>query len=181
MPPVRNSTERRHRTADKIKALGFLTMSPCPQCQKSGALCYVLKGCSRCSSCERKNVTCGGTFSDAEFDSLERKKQELRQQSQDTRSQLANLASQMLLMQKSLLATQRRQESIERQLERVTARQSEMVVQEAQLLEQLEDHATGDFGPDLAIMSGLDFSWDGLVAESLVLGDPGGIARGVQG
>ena len=160
MPPERNnnSTGRRHRTAAKIKALGFATMAPCPQCQKSGAVCYVLKGCARCSSCERKNVTCGGTFSDAEFDSLERKKAELRQQSQDTRSLLSNLASQMLVMQKSLVATQRRQESIERQLDKVTARQSEMVVQETRFLEELDDHLMGDFDPNIAIISNLDFS-----------------------
>ena len=173
MPPVRSSktssTERRHRLSAKIERLGILTiMAPCEQCQKSGSLCYVLKGCTRCSSCERKNVRCSGTFSDAEFESLEQRKRELRQQSQESRGQLSSLAQQLLVLHQSLLATQRRQDSIEKQLERITERQSAMVVQESRALEALEDHPEWLDNSEVALMSELDFSWDGLEGGPIV-------------
>ncbi len=83
MPPVRtpkfSSTDRRKRLACRIEQLGFPAMAPCPQCVESQSVCIVQKQSSRCSCCTRKNIRCGGNFSDAEFDQLESQKTELLQ------------------------------------------------------------------------------------------------------
>ena len=162
--PIPNSTIRRRLLASKIDHLGFPAMAPCPQCESSGAQCVVRKGYRSCSSCLRKNVSCGGTFSEAEFQRLETQKQRLRKQHQKERERLASLARQ-------LLEAQEAQHSIELKLERVTARQSEMVDQEARMLGELDDIPAGPSIPEspVAIMSELDFSW-ALDPEVLVTG-----------
>jgi len=181
MPPVRrpplfSSTERRKRLADKISATGFPAMAPCPQCQSQpGAVCMVRKGYKSCSSCLRKNITCGGSFSDAEFDALESQKEELRRQHREERERLVALAHQ-------LLASQRAQERIEQKLERVTARQSELVDQEARLLGELDEVAPGSVDPEppVALMSTADFSWDDPEVLAMMQ-DSGGIPEHLLG
>ena len=97
MPPVRtdpnkSSTIRRKCLADKIDLLDFPAMAPCPQCVASGAKYVIQKSSTRCSSCTRKNISCDGNFSNAEFDSLEAQKQKLFVQKMETRSRLTKLA-----------------------------------------------------------------------------------------
>jgi len=173
MPQPRSidKSAQRHRLASKIEILGLPTMAPCPQClKKPGSICIVREGYARCSNCVKKNVQCGGTFSDAEFDSLENRKTELRQKSVEVRNQLRALAHQ-------LLAAQRLQESLEKQLDNITAKQSEMVDREARLLGELDS-----FDPDqqIAFMSD-DFSLDDPTWSAFVSGLDGGTDQQVQG
>ena len=115
----------------------------------------VRKGYKSCSSCLKKNMSCGGTFSEAEFQRLEVQKQKLQRQHREERERLASLARQ-------LLASQEAQQNLEAKLERVTARQSEMVDQEARMLGELDDFTAGPSVPEspVALLSAVDFSWD---------------------
>ena len=171
MPQARPfpKSEQRKRLASKIELLGHPAMAPCPQCTKSGGFCVVKEGYARCSSCVKKNIQCSGTFSDAEFDSLESRKQELKRKSQEARAHLASLARQ-------ILAAQQVQESLDRQIEGITSRQSAMVDREARLLGEL-DHE--DPGLQLAVMSD-DFSLDD-PSWAALLADPGGTGQRVAG
>lgn len=128
-PP--SSSLRRKRLSAKIDFLGLLVMARCPQCEQSDSMCVVLKGYARCSSCTRKNIQCGGTFSDAEFEELDRQRRELRRQAAAARERLAHLAQE-------LLSAQAHHAHLEQQLESVTAQQSQMVLREAHLLDELE-------------------------------------------
>lgn len=188
MPPVRtaklSSTDRRKRLAAKIEQLGFPAMAPCPQCVSSGSVCVVQKGSSRCSCCVRKNVACGGTFSDAEFDALEAQKTDLLKKKMEARSRLTALAWE-------LLAVQKEQESLDVRLNKIHSRQEKMIEEEARALEEL-DTFTGGSDEPLALMSGVDFSlgpdlldWEvalrptqpgGMPSGPGVTGEPGGTA-----
>ena len=118
----------------------------------------------------RKNIQCGGTFSDAEFDSLENQKQKLQRERVAIRDQLVSLAHQ-------IIAAQRLQSSIEQRLDSVTAKQSEMVDREARLLGELE---SADPGQELAVMSD-GFSLDDPSWSAFVAGLDGGTDQQVMG
>jgi len=151
--PKPSSTDRRKRLADKIDSLGFPAMAPCPQCVESHSICVVQKGSSRCSCCVRKNVACGGTFSDAEFDALEAKKSEIAVKKMNARSKLTSLAWE-------LLAVQKEHDALDAQFLKIHQRQEKMVEQEARALEEL-DLFISDTNPlDLAVMSDDLFSWN---------------------
>lgn len=185
MPPVRtdphtSSTARRKRLAAKIDLLGFPAMAPCPQCVTSGAKCVIQKSSGRCSSCTKKNITCDGNFSDAEFDSLEAQKQKLFDRKMEARSRLTALAWE-------LLATQKEHDKLDRQLERVHRRQEDMVELEARALEALDEitpprldlvvpeppRPQAVSGDPVALMSDADFSW-GDPEMLALMQDPGG-------
>jgi len=157
MPVARSSklssTERRSRLAARIDRTGTITMSPCPQCVESGAVCIVHKSSVRCSACHRKNVPCGGTFSDAEFDTLEAQRTGLLLKKMEARSKLRSLAWELLALQKE-------HDSLDRQLDKVQQKQEEMIDQESRALDEL-DVFVGDEGVQLAMMSELDWSVDG--------------------
>ena len=172
MPQSRSfsKADQRRRLASKIETLGIPTMAPCPQCLKSNSICIVRQGYARCSCCVRKNIQCGGTFSDAEFDSLENQKQKLQRERVAVRDQLVSLAHQ-------IIAAQRLQSSIEQRLDSVTAKQSEMVDREARLLGELE---SADPGQELAVMSD-GFSLDDPSWSAFVAGLDGGTDQQVMG
>lgn len=140
-------------------------MAPCPQCVKAHKICIVKEGYSRCALCVRKNIICGGTFSDAEFDSLENQKKELRRKNETLRNELAALA-------RRIIAAQQEQVKVESRLEKITKKQSDMVDREARLLGELADDGPDDF--NFAVMSD-DFlmedpSW---LDPSAMIGDTG--------
>ena len=168
---------QRKRLADKIDLLGFPTMAPCPQCIRSNSVCVVRQGYSRCSCCTRKNISCGGTFSDAEFNSLEHRKSELKRKSEEVRGRLTGLAHQVTALAQQILSEQRLHSSIERQLESITAKQSEMVDREARLLGELSEEPGG---VQLALMSP-DFSLDDPSWTAFLSGLEGGTDQQVPG
>jgi predicted nucleic acid-binding Zn-ribbon protein len=75
-------------------------------------------------------------FSAEEFDSLERKKQELRQRAQAHRDHLSELAFDILKTQKSLVG-------VENQIESLAQQQSNMIQRELTALEELDDANQG--------------------------------------
>jgi hypothetical protein len=148
-----SSTDRRHRLASRIDQLGFPAMAPCPQCIDSNSICVVQKSSTRCSCCIRKNIACGGTFSDAEFDALEVQKRNLFLKKMEARSRLRSLAFE-------LLAVQKETEQLDKALDKVHARQEKMIDQEARALSELDTFTGSPSGDPLAFMSDLDFSVD---------------------
>jgi hypothetical protein len=156
MPLVRtpkfSSAERRARLADKIERLGFPTMAPCPQCLASKSVCVVKKNSTKCSCCVRKNIKCGGTFSDTEFDQLEAQKTEILRKKVEARAWLTALAWEFLQLQKD-------HNALDQELEKVHNRQEEMVDQEARALEELGESVMGDPQEQGALMSDELFSW----------------------
>jgi hypothetical protein len=127
-------------------------------------------------------MTCGGNFSQTTFDSLERKKQELKERSLAGRKMMRVFA-------KQLLAQQAEQEKIERKLEEISRRQDQMLDRESQALGEMDALVSGA-DPEVQIMGFEDdfFLYDdpnhlssGMVmpdGESLlpplVFDDPGG-------
>ena len=124
-------------------------MAPCPQCVSSGSHYIVQKGASRCSCYLQKNVACGGTFSNAEFNALENQKTDLLRKKVEARSRLTSLAWELLSLQKE-------HNSLDQKLDKIHNRQEKMIEEEAQALKEL-DTFTGDPKP-LAVMSSLDFN-----------------------
>jgi Zn ribbon nucleic-acid-binding protein len=177
-PP--SSTDRRKRLAARIEQLGFPAMAPCPQCEESGAVCIIQKNSTRCSSCVRKNVKCGGQFSDAEFDVLESQKNELLLKKMEARKRLTALAWE-------LLAAQKEQDLLDQKLSKIHHRQEQMIEQEARALEELDTFESLDTSVPLAMLSDMDFSlgdellsWDAEVRLSPAEkpSDPSGIGDG---
>ncbi|KAK5202224.1 hypothetical protein LTR41_012032, partial [Exophiala xenobiotica] len=152
--------QQRLRLAIKIEAQGFLNMAPCPQCVSSNSICIVREGNARCSVCTRKNVKCGSTFSDAEYDSVEAQKRELKARRRAIQAQLASLAQQL--------------PSIEQQLDRLDDKQKKMVDRESDVLGELENFSAGD---SVAMMSNTS-AFDGAVDWDKILGNGD---QGVQG
>ena len=124
-------TLRRLRLADKIQRLGFLAMARCPQCEKANERCVVMKGRARCSCCERKNIVCGGTFSDAEFEALDSRKTKIAAAKMEARAKLTRLAYEILAAQKEV-------DKLEAQFAKIHKKQEDMVLREAQALDELD-------------------------------------------
>jgi hypothetical protein len=59
-------------------------------------VCIIREGYSRYSVYVRKNIICGGTFSDAEFNSLKNKKRKLREKNERLRQELAALTRRII-------------------------------------------------------------------------------------
>lgn len=161
-----SSTDRRKRLACRIEQLGFPAMAPCPQCLESGSVCIIQKGSTRCSCCVRKNIRCGGQFSDAEFDQLEAQKTDLLLKKMKARERLTTLAWE-------LLAAQKEQELLDQKLSKIHDRQEKMIEQEARALEEFDTFEGRDDPLPLALMSEVDFSlsddllsWTGEVQRS---------------
>lgn len=100
-------------------------------------------------------MKCGGTFSDAEFESLEAKKTSLLQKKVEARARLTSLAWE-------LLAVQKEHDVLDQKLDKVRTRQNEMVDQEARAVEELDNATEENPQAQLALMSDGLFSWDDL-------------------
>ena len=120
------------RLGENICTTGVQAMAPCPQCRKAGVTCFVRKGNKRCGPCTKKNMTCDGSFSQAVFDNLEAKKQELRQRSRVGRKLMRTFAKQLLLHEKE-------QAKLEGQLDEISRRQNAMVDREARALGEMNE------------------------------------------
>jgi len=159
--PKLSSTDRRRRLAARVESLGSFAMAACPQCESSHSICVVHKSSSSCAACLRKNIKCGGRFSDAEFDALEARKAELRQKKMAARARLRSLAWEMV-------AAQKVEEQLDAQLSRIHDRQERMMDEESRALDEL-DCFVEDAGAQVALMTELDFSlgdpsWEALLA-----------------
>jgi len=130
-------------------------MAPCPQCQSSGTVCIVKKGYKRCGPCTRKNVGCGGNFSEAAFDTLEKKRDELRAKSRLGRKQMKVFMRQLLRQQEEVI-------KCDEKLEEITRRMDAMVDLEARALGELVDSAPDPSDPEQQVMDFDDdfFLWD---------------------
>ena len=100
----------------------------------------------------RKNITCGGTFSDAEFDELEAAKTEVLRKKVEARARLTALAYEFLAVTKE-------QEALDKRLDKIHNRQEEMVDQEARALEEFDTFDDVNAPMQVALMSDELFSW----------------------
>ena len=78
------------------------------------------KNSKKCSCYIRKNITCGGTFSDAKFDELEAAKTEVLREKVEARARLTALAYEFLVVTKE-------QEALDKRLDKIYNRQEEIV------------------------------------------------------
>ena len=146
------SSDRRKRLGDLIDRTGFLVMDPCSACSKHNRRCVVRAGYTNCGACQKRNLRCDGTFSQAKFDKLEIKKQELR-------SQLDESSRSIFALAQRLMNTQSEHQKLLKQLQLVTESQSAMVDREAAALGELHELAQFD-GPDLFAFADSDpSSW----------------------
>jgi len=164
----RSSTSRRHIAVAKIEKLGrqLFEMGRCTPCQNSDSFCWVLEGRSKCSSCLKKGVgNCDGNFSEAEFDALERKKQEIKEKAAEQRAEIGRLAAEaasayaaVAAATAALAKAQQEESRLELQAGKYAEAQSRMLRQELDALEALEE--ASPTGPPVAVLSDVDFLWD---------------------
>ena len=169
----RSSTQRRHLLVQKIELIGkqLFDMGRCTPCQNSDSFCFVLEGRSKCSSCLKKGVaSCDGNFSEAEFDALERKKQEIKREALAQRAEVGRLAAAYAEVASALAKAQLKENELEKQADRYAEAQSRMLRQELSALTALEEVSPS--GPSVAVLSDVDFSWDDSALLAL-LQDPG--------
>jgi hypothetical protein len=159
----KSETPEYRRLGNNICATGTIAMAPCPQCQKSGVTCIVRKGNKRCGPCTKKNVVCGGNFSQTVFDNLERKKQELRQRSVEGRKLMRVFA-------KQLLAQDKRQADLERRLDEISRRQEAMLDRESVALGEMDEVAAESGEMEAEIM--------GFEDDFFLYDDPSGLSSG---
>ena len=163
MPPVRTRAVQYRDLGDSIIELGVKPMAPCPQCKNAGVVCVVRKGYKKCGPCTRKNMTCGGNFSKAEFDKLSRKKAELREQSREAQSL-------MMALVQELVKTQKKVADAERRIAVLVKRQEGMADREADALGEL-DAPLEPIG-EVAVMDDDPFCWADPLFEATVFSDP---------
>ena len=169
MPKVRKAKSTAERAeeycnlGDTIIALGAEAMAPCPQCTKAGVVCVIRKGYKRCGPCTKKNMSCGGNFSKAEFDRLDKKKFELRQQSEAGQTLMAQLVAELLKTQKKVADAERRIAVLHRRQERMADR-------EARALGELEDGGSSE--EEAAVMDVDPFFWEDPSFDAVVFSDP---------
>jgi hypothetical protein len=164
--PKPNSTQRRKILAKSVEALGSKAMAPCPQCQSSNSTCVVHKSSKSCAACLRKNIPCGGRFSEAEFDKLEARKVKLRTQKMEARARLRTLAWEMM-------AAYKEDAKLDAELSRIQDRQEQMMEEEARALDELDLFVEAG-NPEVALMSDLDFSLGDPSWEQLLIEPPDG-------
>lgn len=146
MPKGTISRPQRYKIlGDAICKTGVEAMSPCPQCRRSGAVCFVKKGYKKCGPCTSKNVPCDGTFSKSSFDTLEKKKLELQEKSRAGRRL-------MKVFMRQLMAQEKEVADIEQRLEVIRKRQDVMVDREARALGELDEMADSS-EPDQEVMA----------------------------
>lgn len=126
--------ERYRRLGDNINKTGVVAMEACRQCEKAKEPCVVKRGYKNCGRCTKKGMKCSGNFSQANFDKLEVKKQELRKEAEQARKIMRIFAKQLLLQEKKTAA-------LEKRLEQLSRRQDALLDQEARALGMLDDAA----------------------------------------
>jgi hypothetical protein len=176
-----SSTERRHRDIQKIILIGIelFEMGRCTPCQNSNAICFVLKGYNKCSSCMRKGVkTCDGNFSEAEFDSLESKKKEFRSKALTQRVEVARLVTEAAKAYAALTEAQQAEIAFEKKAEKYAEAQSRMLLQELKSLDELEaeeEEAGASLSDQVVVSPGADFVWDDAAMSDFLNDIPGQI------
>jgi hypothetical protein len=168
----RSSTQRRKDVVSRIEAIGIqlFEMGRCSPCQRSGSLCFVLKGYSKCSSCVKKNIQrCDGNFSAAEFDHIEAQKQRLHADAQAKRQEVGRLAAAAAAAYAALAKAQQEEIDIASQVDKYSEAQSRMLRQELRALDELDEPEE----PEVAVLD--SFPWDDLDAflQSSTAGDTG--------
>lgn len=138
-------------------------MGRCTPCQKTDSFCFVLEGRNKCSSCLKKGVRdCDGNFSEAEFEALERKKQDLRRQVSSQQAEVGRRAAEAASAFAALAQAQQEAHRLERRMEEYAGAQSRMLRRELDALDALEE--ANPSGLPTAVLSGEEFVWDGLPA-----------------
>ena len=135
----------RYRTLGDLICRTGVEMAPCPQCQRSGTTCVVRKGYKNCGPCTRKNMNCGGTFRQTEFDSLDRKRAELADRVRKGQQMMRVFMRQMVAQQKEI-------ENAEKRLQEISRRMDVMVDREARALGELSELAPSAEEPEQEVM-----------------------------
>jgi septal ring factor EnvC (AmiA/AmiB activator) len=159
----RSSTQRRADAAVRIERIGIelIDMGRCTPCQKSGSLCFVLKGYSKCSSCTKKNIRrCDGNFSVAEFDEVDKKRAALREDVRRKREEVSRLAAAAAKAYSDLAQAQKEENEISSRLEQCSEAQSRMLRQELTALDALSEE-TGEVSMEAPFPWEIpeDFDW----------------------
>ena len=163
MPKAESSRSERYRNlGDSIDELGIPAMAPCPQCIRSGSTCIVRRGYKKCGACTRKNMSCGGNFSRAEFDRASKTKAKLQEQSRQGQEL-------MLALAEELVKTQKRVADAERRIAFLVKRQKDMADREARALGELEG---SDDAADLAMLDDNPFLWEDPMFDAVMFSDP---------
>jgi len=90
-------------------------------------------------------VTCGGNFSQTEFDTLEKKKQETRAKCRQGRKMMVVFARQLIKQEQQVA-------NLEKKLADLSRRQDLMLDREARVLGELDAEASSSREPDLEVM-----------------------------
>ena len=94
MPSAGNSTQRRHKTADRRYRLAPYTMRPCKSCVARGVACRIGKEHLECEQCYRFNRKCDLAPDYKEMDKALRNVEELDDQILEMRIKLARVEKQ---------------------------------------------------------------------------------------
>jgi len=131
----RSSTSRRHDLVSRIESFGTqkFDMGRCTPCQEADIVCFMLDGCSKCSSCTKKGVSyCDGVFSAEEFDALTAQRNRLaeaaRRKGEELREMLAAVSR-----------VHAERERLQREADDLLDKQKKMLVRESNALAELDN------------------------------------------
>ena len=161
---------QRFQQAEKVDQLGIENMAPCSNCQKSQSVCIMQKGVTRCSCCIRKNMKCDGQYSEAEYQSLEKSKHDLRKKVEMAQMDMARYAAEFAT---NMAKSQKKLDNLQRRIDGLTQAQSDMVVRASAVLDALDaedgfesdepELSSGDVQPNVS-----PFAFDDAQLEALM-------------
>lgn len=98
----------------------------------SRSTCMVKKGYKKCGPCMKKGMSCGGNFSQANFDKWEKKREELENQARVCRKLMKVFARQLDAQRKQL-------EHVQEKIDTIVARRDAMLEHEARALGLMDE------------------------------------------
>lgn len=144
-----SSSVRRHRVASKIEDLGVLSlMAPCSRCERLGLLCFVHGSHAKCSECTKANVSCDGTFSEAEWEQIQDEKRKLKEELRKVRfvkaEAIRRMAEEVKRGTEMIMESEAKTSSLEGALDGLSRREDLMVSREVTNLEAMDPPSMGD-------------------------------------
>lgn len=133
---------RQRRVGENIcrDSVGIEAMDPCPECRASRTTCMVKKGYKKCGPCMKKGMSCGGNFSQANFDKWDKKRAELE-------AQAATCRHLMKVFKRQLEAQRKQLDRVQEKIDKIVVRRDAMLDHEARalgLMDEMGDNAAPD-------------------------------------
>lgn len=142
---VRSSTQRRQILVARIESFGIpkVNMGRCTPCQNADAICLMLDGYSKCSSCVKKGVSyCDGVFSADEFDALTAQRNRLaeaaRRKGEEIKGMLAEAARVHAKMLAEVSKAHEEKERLHHDADVLLDKQKKMLIREATALDEID-------------------------------------------